>query len=599
MAVKVEAYLDLELSLQRLFEPRWRKIQNRVVPQIAKAIEAHDLEKVLQIVDTINTSSLYQGQTKSINTLLKTGLVFGGSLINGNTVDLEVVSDEDALDLVPIATNQLKIQLDQAIITVRKRFLQLATKLEERITWEENFDAEAELHKTADGTVAVEKVNRINLSTALNRGAGNIGGGMINVASSLQMSRMSQFGFLSEASARGITTYTVNEQLDSRICPVCRRMHGKRFEVPSALAKLDTQIRITDPSDLKLLAPFPKQNKEALKELDSMSSEQLRAKGFDTPPYHPHCRGLLKVAKKQVAQQPGNLRRLNPNAPEQPFTSASDYYLAGDTAVTEAGVIDALAVEEQAAIRGFEDLLKGIKPTTDRFRSAEGVWSAERKLLHKDIIKKVILGFKEETGALTRSNILKNGKHRAVVPANETPTYTVLGGRGGSGKSWLTKKDGPVDGRKMLVLDSDAIKGLLPEYKGWNAFEVHAESSHLFEEITKVAKRLNMNIVHDMTLKSAKSAKQRVGQFSASSLKNPNGYNIEGYYMYLPRHEAATRAVSRALGETQRYVPLDIILSNTENEAVFDALRPLFSRWGMWDNFVPKGTPPKVVGTSF
>jgi predicted ABC-type ATPase len=594
MAVKVEAYIDLELSLQKLFDPRWRKIQNRVVPQITKAIEAHDMQEVLAVVDTINTELLYSGQTKSINNLLKTGMVFGGTLINGNTVDLEVVSNKDALELVPIATEQLKIQLDQAMITVRKRFLQLATKLDERLTYEENFAAEQALSKTADGAVAVQKINPINLPNALNSGASNIGRGMINVASSLQMSRMANYGFLAEADARGVTQYTVNEQLDSRICPVCRRMHGKTFEVPSALAKLDTQIRITDPSDLKLLAPFPKQSKAGLAELDSMSSEQLRAKGFDTPPYHPHCRGLLKaVTKAPPRQAPTPVERINPNAPAQPFTSASDYYIAGDTAVTEAGVVDALGVAEQKAIRNFESLIEKVTPTTDRFRNAEGVWSDARKKIHKDIMKKIILGFDEKTGVLNRSNITKNGIHRAVVPKNETPTYTVLGGRGGSGKSWLTGKDGPVDGKKMMVLDSDAIKGFLPEYQGWNAWEVHEESSFLFGEITKVAKRLNMNVVHDMTLKSAKSAKQRVSEFANA------GYNIEGYYMYLPRQEAATRAVARALGKTQRYVPLDVILSNTKNEQVFDSLRPLFSRWGMWDNFVPKGTPPKIVGTSF
>lgn len=592
MAVKIEAYIDLEKSLQALFDPRWAKIQKRVVKQIAAAIEEHDLQKVTQIVDTINTSLLYAGQTRKIENLLKTGLVFGGSLINGNTVGLEVVSNKDALAMVPIATNQLKIQLDQAMITVRKRFLQLAVKLDERLTYEENFDAEADLKKTADGGVAVQKINRINLPQALNRGAGNIGGAMTGVASSLQMSRMSNYGFLAEADSRGVTTYTVNEQLDSRICPVCRRMHGKTFSVKSAFAKLDTQIRITDPSDLKLLAPFPKQSKAGLAELDSLSSEQLRARGFDTPPYHPHCRGLLKEAKSVPEQQETNPLTRQP-VPQKPFTSASDHYIAGDTAVTEASVMDALAANEAAAIRGFEDLLTNVTPTTKRFRDANGVWSAERKKLHKEVLRKVLLGFDEETGALTRSNVLRSGKHKAVVPKGEQPTYVVLGGRGGSGKSWLTKKDGPVDGKKFMTLDSDAIKGLLPEYKGWNAFELHEESSYLFGEITKVAKRLNMNVVHDMTLKSSKSAVERVSQFAKS------GYNIEGYYMYLPRHEAASRAVSRALGETNRYVPLDVILANTKNEQVFDSLIPSFSRWGMWDNFVPKGTAPKVVGNNF
>jgi len=102
-----------------------------------------------------------------------------------------------------------------------------------------------------------------------------------------------------------------------------------------------------------------------------------------------------------------------------------------------------------------------------------------------------------------------------------------------------------------------------------------------------------------MTLKSGKSAIERLAQFTKGSLQNPNGYQIEGYYMYLPRHEAAARAIDRALGPTERFVPLDVILTNTQNEIVFDQLRSSFTRWGMWDNLVPRGTQPKFVGGDF
>jgi len=597
MVVKVEAYLDLEASLESLVLPRWNRIQRRVIPQIEKAIEAHDLNKVTEIVDTINTSLLYSGKVKQINTHLKTGLVFGGALVNGSALDLEIVLNKDALNLVPIATNQYKIQLDQAMITVRKRFLQLATKLEARLTFEEQ--QEEEFNK--GDSINVQKINPINLRSALQTGAGNIGGSMISTASSLQMSRMAQYGFAAEASSRGITHYVVNEQLDSRICPVCRRMNGKRFAVAPALAKLDTQIRITDPTDLKILAPFPKQSKAAVKDLTEMTPEQLRAKGWDTPPYHPRCRGLMKAvrAPKATQTQPANPLRPGQKIPDKPFTSAEDYYIAGDTAVTEEAIMAALSAEDAAAIRGIEDLLEGVETTAARFRGADGVWSAERQLIHREITRKIILGHNSKTGVLDRSNILSNGISKSKVAAGETPTYTVLGGRGGSGKSWLTGGDGPVDGNRVLLLDSDAIKKLIPEYKGYNALEVHAESSYLFDEITLIAKRMNLNVVHDMTLKSSKSAIQRLKQFTTKSPQNPNGYRIEGYYMYLPRHEAAARAIDRALGPTQRFVPLDVILTNTQNEIVFDQLRSSFSKWGMWDNLVPRGTQPKFVGGDF
>ena len=597
MVVKVEAYLDLETSLEALVLPRWNRIQRRIIPQIEKAIEAHDLTKVAQIVDTINTSLLYSGQLKQINTHLKTGMVFGGALVNGSALDLGIVLNPDALEMPSIATNQYQIQLNQAMITVRKRFMQLAVKLEARLTFEEQ--QEAEFNK--GDSVNVQKINPINLRSALTTGAGNIGGSMISVASSLQMSRMAQYGFVAEASSRGITHYVVNEQLDSRICPVCRRMDGKRFSVAPALAKLDTQIRITDPTDLKILAPFPKQSKAAVKDLTEMTPEQLRAKGWDTPPYHPRCRGLLKAvrAPRGAVAQPVNPLRPGQKIPDKPFTSASDYYIAGDTAVTEEAIMAALSAEDAAAIRGFESLLEGVETTAARFRNAQGVWTAERQLIHRDITRKIILGHNEKTGVLNRSNIGSGGVSKSKAVAGETPTYTVLGGRGGSGKSWLTGDNGPVDGSRVLLLDSDAIKKLIPEYKGYNALEVHAESSYLFDEITKIARRMNLNVVHDMTLKSSKSAIERLAQFTKGSLQNPNGYQIEGYYMYLPRHEAATRAIDRALGPTERFVPLDVILTNTQNEIVFDQLRSSFTRWGMWDNLVPRGTQPKFVGGDF
>jgi len=589
MVVKVEAYLDLEASLEALVLPQWNKIQRRVVPQIEAAILDHDLAKVTQIVDTINTSLLYRGKLKSIDTLLKTGLVFGGALINGTTLDLEIVLNKDALGLVPVAVNQFQIQLDQAMITVRKRFLQLAVKLEARITFEEQQEEEF----SKGNSINVQKINPINLRNALNVGAGNIGGGMIGVASSLQMSRMANYGFVAEASSRGVTHYIVNEQLDSRICPVCRRMHGKRFEVAPALAKLDTQIRITDPTDLKILAPFPLQSKAAVKDLTEMTSEQLRAKGWDTPPYHPRCRGLLKFVRAPRQVQPVNPLRPGQKLPDKPFTSSSDYYIAGDTAVTEEGILAALSAEDAAGIRHFEDLLTNVTPTIDRFRNAQGIWTAERKLVHREIVRKVILGFDEKTLAVNRSNILSNGLHKAKTAANEAPVYTVLGGRGGSGKSWFSGGNGPVNPRKTLILDSDQIKKLLPEFQGWNAGELHLESSYLFDEISLIAKRMNLNVVHDMTLKNARQAVARMNLFSDA------GYQLEGYYMYLPRHEAANRAIVRALGDEARYVPLDIILSNTKNEIVFDQLRGSFSRWGMWDNLVPFGSEPKFVGGSF
>jgi predicted ABC-type ATPase len=591
MTVQVEAFLDLEESLIREILPRWNKIQKRIDPQIVKALEEGNLSKVTSILDTITPEQIYGGKINKIAVLLKTGVAFGGTLATfGNVEDVTITSEPLTDEIVPIATEQFKTMIGQLVATVRSRYMSTAVKSLDRLNWEAQ-----QSEVLSKGAVALQKVNPINLPSVVGKTGSTFGAGGVTAASSLQMSRMSQYGFVNQAMANGVTQYRVNEQLDSRTCPVCRVMNGKVFDVAPATAKLDTQIRITDPQDLKLLAPFPKKGAANIKELKTFTAEQLRAKGFDTPPYHPRCRGLLQRIP-EAPRTPTALDDLQPlrQIPDKPFTSAADYYAAGDIAVTEEGIIASLAAEDAAAIRAFEKRLEDVIPTKDRFFNKDtGKWTAERAKVHEEVIDKVIRGFSEETGKLTGKNIGKNGVHRATVKSGERKKYVLFGGRGGSGKSWLSSAKGPIDGDDFLVLDSDAIKGLLPEYKGWNAFEVHEESSYLFDEITRVAQKMNLNIVHDMTLKSAKSAVKRVDAFTKA------GYEVEGYYMYLPRHEAANRAVARSLGKTQRYVPLDIILSNTENEAIFDSLKERFVRWGMWDNNVPKGTQPKVVGTSY
>lgn len=111
--------------------------------------------------------------------------------------------------------------------------------------------------------------------------------------SSLHTSRLSAWGFTLEAEVLGMEKYAVSEQLDGRTCPVCSLMHGRVFSTATAKSKLASWLEVDDVADLKTLAPWPKQDKESVKAMSAMTSEELASKGWDTPPYHPLCRGLL------------------------------------------------------------------------------------------------------------------------------------------------------------------------------------------------------------------------------------------------------------------------------------------------------------------
>ncbi len=116
---------------------------------------------------------------------------------------------------------------------------------------------------------------------------------LVDVGASLTTSRVISYGALSEMSASGIQRYQVSEVLDERTCPACEIMDGQTFDVERALARSGEILQITDPDELKSRAPFPSQTKAGLEELDNLSEDDLAARGFDTPPYHPLCRGIV------------------------------------------------------------------------------------------------------------------------------------------------------------------------------------------------------------------------------------------------------------------------------------------------------------------
>ena len=131
------------------------------------------------------------------------------------------------------------------------------------------------------------------------KGAVNHGNVLVNYAVALHSTRVSAYGFVSMASLTGISHYEIDEQLDNRICPVCRMMDGNSFKVDDVKDHLKHIVGVTDPDILKELAPWPKQDPKSLLELSTMTREELLNRGLASPPFHPLCRGLLKETKEK------------------------------------------------------------------------------------------------------------------------------------------------------------------------------------------------------------------------------------------------------------------------------------------------------------
>ena len=219
--------------------------------------------------------------------------------------------------------------------------------------------------------------------------------------------------------------------------------------------------------------------------------------------------------------------------------------------------------------------------TYEKYRtSGEGEdarYTPERESLHGRIIQ----------------DILSPDKIRMAKPEpGKKPTLIMLGGRGGSGKSWF--KGNLYNPDKFVVLDADSIKEQLkPEYAGWNAFQVHEESSDVLEQAIKTCVDLELNVVLDITMKTPKSAIERINKFKEK------GYRTEAHYMHVPPQEAAKRAIGRYRGDDGeyrgRFVPVDTILKMTENEKSFDQVKELVDDWSFRDNNVKRGEKPILI----
>jgi predicted ABC-type ATPase len=237
-------------------------------------------------------------------------------------------------------------------------------------------------------------------------------------------------------------------------------------------------------------------------------------------------------------------------------------------------------IEIAQKIRGINEKLKGRPMTIQKYRlSGEGEsarYTEDREKLHGKIMQK----------------LLSPDKLRAALPPlGEKPTFIILGGRGGSGKSWF--KDKIYDSSKYVVLDADEIKNEIPDFKGWNAQDVHEESSDILEQMLSTCIRNGLNVVLDATMKTATSAMAKVLRMKAA------GYNAEAHYMHLPRQEAAKRAIGRFKTKdgdySGRYVPVEIVLKNTSNESSFDQVKSLVDTWSFRDNHVKRGEDPILI----
>src|ERR1035437_8274360 len=109
----------------------------------------------------------------------------------------------------------------------------------------------------------------------------------LRMATQLHTSRLAAYGATAEMTVLNITTYVNNAQLDKRLCPVCRVVHGRIFKVADARANLQKILQLKDPDKIKEYAPWPHVNEAET--ISRMSADEMVMAGWAHPPFHANC----------------------------------------------------------------------------------------------------------------------------------------------------------------------------------------------------------------------------------------------------------------------------------------------------------------------
>ena len=238
--------------------------------------------------------------------------------------------------------------------------------------------AEREELEKAEGLVRIFKQGRL---AALLNGAVNKGTEVqSSINANLTTSRLVQFGALSQAQRGGITTWQWNAQLDSRTCPVCRGLHGKRFKVQSSLNDLRSILGSQDVGTARVLNPWQSASIGNVNRLAGLSAGDLQSKELVKPPIHPKCRCVVSIVgtvpPRQIIgfQVRDPRRRAAPRPPPEPEPVAPTPVVAEDFKAA-GGIFNEVDASEEL-VKAWNKVFKpGMKPkaVTDGLLQGTGV----------------------------------------------------------------------------------------------------------------------------------------------------------------------------------------------------------------------------------
>lgn len=197
------------------------------------------------------------------------------------------------------------------------------------------------------------------------------------------------------------------------------------------------------------------------------------------------------------------------------------------------------ALEDNPIIQTAAKLVSAATPTEKTYRNPDGTWHPERAKLHREF----------QASILTPNTKAASGTR---------PQLVLLLGPPGSGKSYagrpIAKQMEQEFGGKFAEVDADAAKAALPEYRGWNAGQLHEESSHMVEGpsdkefpdskpdgVIYNGMKGRHHMILDMT--GANGSKMKM----FADMAHKRGYDVHVVGVKFPSYRSMARAANRFL----------------------------------------------------
>ena len=286
-SVDAEAFLAIEAALAKTMNSAILTRISPVLEKVDAALVQGNRDLALSELGTLSLADLV-GSVKGLRTYTAAGFTFGLSQLvppkSNSSIDLKDHIHE--MDQAEELTGRiLAYSGTPYIITLLHGMVTQGHEL--KVETPTCLCGDAHHHPLlfkADKLKGFQSFKKEDVETAADA--------LARLTSSLHTSRVTSLGFVAQAEYLKLTEYAVSEQLDRRICPVCKVMHGRVFKVAELRRAVNQILAVDDPNDLKVVQPWPKQTKANVQRIAGASAEELSRENLHLPPYHPLCRGL-------------------------------------------------------------------------------------------------------------------------------------------------------------------------------------------------------------------------------------------------------------------------------------------------------------------